>query len=79
MCAERVAVFSAIAAGAKSIRAVALRSDTRASIAPCGACRQVLSEFCLPSTPVYSQGREGEIKSWTIETLLPIAFSAQDL
>jgi cytidine deaminase len=45
ICAERVAVFSAIAAGAHRILALAVTSKNTTSVPPCGACRQVLAEF----------------------------------
>ena len=45
MCAERVAIASAIAAGGKSLRRVVVVADTRTPVSPCGACRQVMAEF----------------------------------
>ncbi len=46
ICAERVAVFKAISEGAGSFRRVAVVADTEAPTPPCGACRQILWEFC---------------------------------
>ena len=51
ICAERVALTSAIAAGHKSFQAIAIVADELA--VPCGACRQVLAEFCEDDFPVY--------------------------
>ncbi|WP_035610148.1 cytidine deaminase [Haloferula sp. BvORR071] len=48
ICAERVAVGTAIAAGLQRIEAVAVVADTELPISPCGACRQVLAEFGDP-------------------------------
>jgi cytidine deaminase len=45
MCAERVAIFTAVAAGATSIAAIAVCTDAPEPSTPCGACRQVLFEF----------------------------------
>ena len=46
ICAERVAVFKAISEGAGKIRRVAVVADTEVLTPPCGACRQILWEFC---------------------------------
>ena len=51
ICAERVALTSAVTAGHKSFQAIAIVADKLA--APCGACRQVLAEFCRDDFPVY--------------------------
>ena len=47
-CAERVAIGSAIAAGAKKITRIVCVADTDTPISPCGACRQVMAEFDIP-------------------------------
>jgi cytidine deaminase len=79
MCAERVAIFSAIADGAKRIRAVAVTTGSGDSVPPCGACRQVMSEFCDPNTPVYfTSGTAGPNQS-TLAALLPHAFGPSNL
>ena len=51
-CAERTAVFSAVAAGNKIFAAMAIVADGESVPYPCGACRQVLSEFCSGEFPV---------------------------
>src|SRR5688572_5488525 len=48
ICAERVAIGAAIAAGVRKFLAVAIVADTAVPISPCGACRQVLAEFGVP-------------------------------
>src|SRR5260221_5656245 len=45
MCAERTAIFQAVARGARRIRAVAVYTSTQTVTTPCGACRQVIAEF----------------------------------
>ena len=45
-CAERTAVFTAVAQGEKEFRAIAVNGDTENYLPPCGVCRQVLAEFC---------------------------------
>ena len=46
LCAERVAVFKAISEGAREFRRIAIAADTETLTPPCGACRQILWEFC---------------------------------
>jgi cytidine deaminase len=46
ICAERVAVFKAISEGAREFRKIAVAADTEVLTPPCGACRQILWEFC---------------------------------
>src|SRR5580698_1695300 len=46
VCAERVAVFKAISEGAREFRRIAIAADTDVLTPPCGACRQILWEFC---------------------------------
>jgi cytidine deaminase len=46
ICAERVAIFKAISEGARNFVRVAVAADTDALTPPCGACRQILWEFC---------------------------------
>lgn len=74
-CAERTAVFSAIAQGydAKEIAEVVVYTPGDKAYAPCGACRQVLAEFLASGTQVTSTS-ERQVRQWTIEELLPDAF-----
>jgi len=73
-CAERTAIFSAVAAlGPKiEIAAIAVTNDHRVPCSPCGACRQVIYEFG-PDAMVFFQGAEGE-KQAHITELLPEGF-----
>ncbi len=72
ICAERSAVVAAVSSGRTEFRAIAVACPGSAvPVSPCGACRQVLSEFCLPSTPVYLAGAGGEVAATTIGDLLP--------
>ena len=80
VCAERNAVFAAIAAGAKRIKAVAIAAGSaEATATPCGACRQVLAEFCAPDAPVFCAAPDGGIiLETTVGALLPAAFALKN-
>lgn len=80
MCAERVAVFSAISAGEKSITALALTSyysDKHVPITPCGACRQVLTEFSDDphKTTILWKDEDDRIVISTLADLFPAPFA----
>jgi len=79
VCAERVAVGAAIAAGARRIRAVGVTAAKLHPISPCGACRQVLLEFADPHAPIASDDAEGRLVVSTAGALLPGAFTLADL
>jgi len=75
MCAERAALFNAVSCGCRAFVALALAGGEAEPATPCGACRQVLAEFCDPALPVYfADLTEGEIKTTTVGELLPLAF-----
>lgn len=73
VCAERVAVFSAVANRERKFRRLALSSKTREFITPCGACLQVLSEFC-DELPILLVNCEGKIKRTSLRKLYPSPF-----
>jgi cytidine deaminase len=75
-CAERTAAFSAVVSGRKRFLAIAIVADGRRPPYPCGACRQVLAEFCPPSMPVYVApiARLARFKRTTLGQLLPRSF-----
>lgn len=72
-CAERTAFFSAIASGQVKFTAMAIASATAPTPFPCGACRQVMAEFCGPDFPVYIADGDG-FKTTTLGELLPHSF-----
>lgn len=74
VCAERVAVFSAVAAGERRVTAIAVIADLPHPVTPCGACRQVLAEFAAPDAPVLLANTAGATEATTVGALLPLAF-----
>ena len=78
-CAERTAIFKAISEGEKGIEAIVVVGDTDGPISPCGACRQVMAEFCDENTKVILTNLKGDIVETSIQQLLPGSFSSKDL
>ncbi|KAJ5131682.1 Cytidine deaminase [Penicillium atrosanguineum] len=78
-CAERVAFGTAIVAGHKEFKALAVATDIRPAASPCGMCRQFIREFTTPSFPVYMYDADGAYKVMTIGELLPDSFGPEDL
>ena len=71
-CAERNAVFAAVAEGEREFDAIAIIADAKDPVTPCGACRQVLAEFGL-DVEVCSSNLEGATFTATLRELLPRA------
>ena len=80
VCAERAAVFNAVAAlGRIEIEALLLVTDTDPAAAPCGLCRQVLNEFMPPDRRVLLANLDGVQTQTTFGELLPRSFGPRDL
>ena len=77
-CAERTAIFTAVAAGERTIHVVAVYTPTKKATSPCGACRQVINEFG-PSALIISVCNSAERTATTLDRLLPAAFGPKDL
>ena len=77
ICAERMALGAAVAAGARSLRRIAVTTEVDPPAAPCGACRQLLAEFGL-KLEVIAVGPSTE-RRWTLGALLPDAFTKETL
>ena len=76
-CAERTAIFKAVSEGDWEIEKLALVADTDGPCSPCGACRQVISEFKI--NHIVMANLKGDTKVVTLAELLPFAFSDKDL
>ena len=77
MCAERVAVFKAVSEGEREFTAIAVATSNGGT--PCGACRQVLSEFGLETRVLIADGEGRLIQEASVADLLPGAFQPRDL
>ncbi len=77
VCAERVAIWKAVSEGERRILAVAVATENGGT--PCGACRQVMSEFGSGDMPVLIVDADGLKQRFRLDELLPEAFSGSDL
>ncbi|HDR7888426.1 TPA: cytidine deaminase [Bacillus toyonensis] len=78
-CAERTAIFKAVSEGERDFSYLVITGETDGPISPCGACRQVIAEFCDPKMRVLLTNVKGDEKEVTVEQLLPGAFIIDDL
>lgn len=79
-CAERTAVFKAVAEGEREFTAIAVNGDHGDYLPPCGVCRQVLAEFCdMEKFQVVMANDEEDYRVVTLGSLLPGAFLAVNL
>ncbi len=76
ICAERNAVFKAVAWGEREFTAIAIYADSDEFFPPCGACRQVLSEFSTDMRIIMANHARVEVS--TLDQLLPMRFSLDD-
>ncbi|EKM81510.1 hypothetical protein AGABI1DRAFT_69771 [Agaricus bisporus var. burnettii JB137-S8] len=92
ICAERTALVKAISEGVRSFVALAVTSNVKSAISPCGICRQFIREFCSLDMPIllvpgdYPQAgklepgySEGGVRDTTLGELLPMSFGPEDL
>jgi len=78
VCAERVAIWKALSEGERRFSELAVVADTDSLTPPCGACRQIIWEFCKSATIVLSN-LDGETEVVSMRDLLPRAFDARFL
>ncbi len=79
ICAERTALFTALLEGERKFKAVAIASDADEYCPPCGACRQVLLDFCGKDLNVIMINKKNEIKEFKLGELIPFSFGEEYL
>lgn len=81
-CAERTAIFKAVSEGEREFSAIAItggrEGEAAKFCAPCGVCRQVIAEFCQKDFQIVL-GNEYRYEIYTLDNLLPFAFTDKDL
>lgn len=77
-CAERTAIFNAVSKGDRELIEMAVIADSESPVSPCGACRQVMTEFFSPDATIYLTNLNGDVKVTTVKELLPYAFSLHE-
>lgn len=75
-CAERTAIFSAIAQGHRKFKGLVISGRTQKPITPCGACRQVMVEFFEPDMPIWLINNKGDEILTNVESLMPGSFKS---
>lgn len=75
VCAERVAVWKALSEGRRRFRQIVVAADTEVLTPPCGACRQILWEFCGDIPVLLANGR-GSRECFQLRDLFPRAFDS---
>ncbi len=78
LCAERVAVFKAVSEGARKFKRIAVAADTETLTPPCGACRQILWEFC-GDAEVTLVNLQGKSETFRLKDIFPRPFDASFL
>jgi cytidine deaminase len=78
MCAERVTIWKALSEGARKFKRIAVVADTERLTPPCGACRQIIWEFC-GDIPVVLANLRGDTETMQMAYLLPRPFDAKFL
>lgn len=75
ICAERNAIFQALHHGEREFTAITIACDTEDFGPPCGACRQVLMDFCGNDLDVIMMNKNNDLKIMKLEELLPFSFN----
>lgn len=77
VCAERVAIFSAVAQGEREIKAVYVYTDE--GWPPCALCRQVMKEFASDDLVIIIGAAKGEDRTYTLDQIYPLSFGPKDM
>ncbi len=78
-CAEASAISAMVAGGSLEIKQICIVKKGSGKVAPCGGCRQKLNEFAASDIPIFVQGADGGLQSYTLGELLPLAFGKTHL
>ena len=78
VCAERIAIFKAMSEGERNFDAIAVVTDTDTLTPPCGACRQLIWEFC-GDVPVILANLKGKSETFQMRDLFPKPFDSSNL
>jgi len=79
VCAERNCISHAVINGEQSFQMIVIYTEQDKLTPPCGACRQVIAEFFEQSAPVIAVNHNNDQQVWSVEQLLPNAFTPKDL
>lgn len=77
ICAERNAIFHAVACGCRHFTALLITGDSKDLTAPCGACRQVMAEFSIPE--IILARPDDSYETFTLQQLLPLNFDESSM
>lgn len=77
ICAERNAIFHAVACGCRRFAALVITGDSKDLTAPCGACRQVMAEFAIPE--IILARPDDSYETFTLQQLLPLTFDESSM
>lgn len=79
ICAERNCINHAVVNGEQQFKVIVIYTEQEKLTPPCGACRQVIAEFFEQLAPVVAVNHKNDRKIWTVQALLPDAFTPKDL
>ncbi|ARD46166.1 cytidine deaminase [Colwellia sp. PAMC 21821] len=79
VCAERNCLAQGVISGEQAFKAIVVYTNQEKLTPPCGACRQVIVEFLAPDALVMAVNHNNNKKQWTVNELLPDAFTPKDL